>query len=868
MAIKKAVLFGAALLASAVIAAGAFAATDSYSWGNVRFEGGGFVDGIVPSRTQKDLVYIRTDVGGAYRWNATTEHWIPLMDWITEQDRGLYGTQALALDPNDPARLYILAGTSYFSNGKTMILRSDDYGATFDTVNVTSQFTAHGNGLGRNSGEKLAVDPQNGAVIFCGTSTSGLFRSADSGKTWTLVEGTKALSGASLTNDVGIAYVLFDSTSGKASNGGTKNVYVGVGTSSVASLYKSTDGGATFAAVTGAPSYMAMRGVIRGDTLYGTYSNGSGPYSQNGGQVWKYILSTGAWTNITPRIDSSGVDLGYYASGHEGYGYAFNGITVDPTNSKRLIVATLSCYGGANVWADGSNNAGDVFFLSEDGGSTWKVLNPWNGSQTVDANGDAWISGSSIHWAASVEFDPFDTKKVWSGSGNGVFRTDDVTAATPLWKFQSKGIEETVPMQVVSVPGGPLVTAMMDYDGATYDSSVTVSVPAHKHPIGTSNSLGYAALVGGFLRSGRVTDYSVSPSVTYDVLYYSADSGRTWTATDTSSLPGSAGTLAMSADGSTFLLRPSNVHNGTNASANSFYRSNDKGKTWTQSTGLSAQNGVMVADQVNPARFYILPDGYNPDFYASSDTGKTFAKVSNLNTACTDTQYGCYAASSGKLVAAPGKEGDLWLCLDAEQSWNASGYSSNGLAHSTDGGVTWTRMHTMDGCLSIGLGKAKDGADYYTLYMWGAANGGTRGIYRSTDKGSTWERINDDAHTYGGPANGGFVTGDMNVYGRVYMSTAGRGIVYGNIGALEEGVSARPVRPSYSAALAQAGLSLIITANSEARLVFFNVNGKMLRSQMIPGSTVVPLGSMHGAVFARLIAPDGKLLAQRRLMLP
>ena len=43
------------------------------------------------------------------------------------------------------------------------------------------------------------------------------------------------------------------------------------------------------------------------------------------------------------------------------------------------------------------------------------------------------------------------------------------------------------------------------------------------------------------------------------------------------------------------------------------------------------------------------------------------------------------------------------------------------------GGVTWTRMHTMDGCLSIGLGKAKDGADYYTLYMWGAANGGTRG---------------------------------------------------------------------------------------------------------------------------------------------
>jgi len=32
---------------------------------------------------------------------------------------------------------------------------------------------------------------------------------------------------------------------------------------------------------------------------------------------------------------------------------------------------------------------------------------------------------------------------------------------------------------------------------------------------------------------------------------------------------------------------------------------------------------------------------------------------------------------------------------------------------------------------------------------------------------------------YGGPANGQFVMGDMNTFGTVYMSTAGRGIAYG-----------------------------------------------------------------------------------------
>ena len=71
-------------------------ASTEYSWGNVIFEGGGFVDGIITSKTQEDLVYARTDVGGAYRFDKTSGKWIPLMDWISEQDRGLYGTEALA----------------------------------------------------------------------------------------------------------------------------------------------------------------------------------------------------------------------------------------------------------------------------------------------------------------------------------------------------------------------------------------------------------------------------------------------------------------------------------------------------------------------------------------------------------------------------------------------------------------------------------------------------------------------------------------------------------------------------------------------------------------------------------------------------
>ena len=59
---------------------------------------------------------------------------------------------------------------------------------------------------------------------------------------------------------------------------------------------------------------------------------------------------------------------------------------------------------------------------------------------------------------------------------------------------------------------------------------------------------------------------------------------------------------------------------------------------------------------------------------------------------------------------------------------------------------------------------------------------GVRGVHRSLDLGRSWQRINDDAHQYGGPGDGHFIVGDMNRFGVVYMSTAGRGIVYGRPG--------------------------------------------------------------------------------------
>jgi hypothetical protein len=54
---------------------------------------------------------------------------------------------------------------------------------------------------------------------------------------------------------------------------------------------------------------------------------------------------------------------------------------------------------------------------------------------------------------------------------------------------------------------------------------------------------------------------------------------------------------------------------------------------------------------------------------------------------------------------------------------------------------------------------------------------GVDGIFRSDDSGASWVRINDDRHQFASTNEA--IAGDPRVYGRVYLSTNGLGIPYG-----------------------------------------------------------------------------------------
>lgn len=84
-------------------------------------------------------------------------------------------------------------------------------------------------------------------------------------------------------------------------------------------------------------------------------------------------------------------------------------------------------------------------------------------------------------------------------------------------------------------------------------------------------------------------------------------------------------------------------------------------------------------------------------------------------------------------------------------------------------------MPAVASALAIGAGAPPPGGRYPALYLIGDLQPGVQAIFRSDDGGRYWQRINDTRHQYGSQQ---VITGDPRIYGRVYLGTNGRGVLY------------------------------------------------------------------------------------------
>ncbi|WP_020522188.1 WD40/YVTN/BNR-like repeat-containing protein [Catelliglobosispora koreensis] len=739
------------LTAAGAVTAGALSAPASasaprgYAWSNVEIVGGGFVPGIVFNQAEPNLIYARTDIGGAYRWHEPAGRWIPLLDWIGWEQWGWTGVASLATDAVDPDRVYVAVGTytNDWDPNNGAILRSRDRGRTWKITPLP--FKLGGNMPGRGQGERLAIDPNRNEILYLGApSGHGLWRSTDRGETWSKVDsfpnpGTYRADPndtSGYSSDLqGVVWVLFDPRTGSRRRK-TQTIYAGVADKDNP-LYRSTDGGLTWSAVPGSPAgFVPHKGVLDhvNGYLYLATSDTGGPYDGGSGQVWRLETATGAWANITPENGSWG----------------YSGLTIDRQNPGTLMVATQIAW-----WPD------VVFFRSTDHGATWTRAWDWGAYPNrvkrydLDISDSPWLTWNAtpplpeeapkLGWMTeSLEIDPFNSNRLLYGTGATIYGTRNLTDwdanATVHFAVTARGLEETAILDLISPPvGAHLLSAVGDVGGFVHHDFANPGLMYANPTTGSTKSLDFA---------GQAPSVIVRVGNGEGRFGISRDSGATWTpaATQPSGIT-DAGRIAVNANGTRVVWSP----DGAAVSL-----STDDGATWTSCSGVPL-GAAVESDRFDPNVFYAFQAGV---FYKSSDGGASFASTGAT---------GLPVEGDVRFKAAPTAAGDLWL---------AGGKGTvYGLWHSVDFGKTFTRVRPLTEADNVGFGKPAPGRSYPAIYSSAKAFG-KRGIFRSDDAGSTWERINDDKHQYAW--TGAAITGDPRVYGRVYVATNGRGIIMGS----------------------------------------------------------------------------------------
>ena len=773
---------GAVKTVTPIQASAADSIEDSMNWDTLNIGGGGFVSGII---TGDDQMYARTDVGGAYRYDYDQKRWVQLLGFLNEADRGFLSVDAMCIDPNDDDTLYLLCGCAYFSDARTVIFRSHDAGETFEEIDVTSMIQVHGNGYGRQTGEAIAVDPDNPNIIYCGgdatAGDSALIMSEDGGDTWSPVMGydklglfeysikwptwtdhmARSVADDEYLNVNGIATIKI--TDGK--------VYVGTSVKGKANLHVADVGSDDFQPLSEELPTEQMPSRINLDAdgnLLITYINGL-MFDRGTGYAFKYNPKTNELKDITPTegivTNTKKLNVGYGA------------VASDPKDANKLVATTCAQWYSqawtADAWERNAIAWGDRFFKSEDGGETWTEITPgntayWDGpllANYLQDGGHSWIRDKAIHWSGCIALDPRNSDQFWVVSGNGVFTCEDTWAECPTIRFAADGIEEVVSLDFISRPGKDPVSVIGDYDGFYHnaDGTATQLTPSMNKLTSTTAS------TAGIAYCPANPDVMVRLSEGSALGYYTTD-GTTWQELPNIPCSGAKAAINQLEDGTYRILV---------SSSGKIAYTDDFGKTWnTASTSDSLSSTIwMCVDEKNPQYVYAYGYYYNQYYFyskpkaditdaryilmVSDDYGKTFK---NNQTVCQ------YDQCDGAYRIAYLDEGTFAI---------AAGYYGAYLV--TDYGKTITKMDNVSYCKTMGYGAAQKDGDPYTLYMYGKpADSDPEGVYRSTDCGKSWILINQN-HLYGGTGNGNYLVGDMNTFGTVYMSTVGCGIVVGKV---------------------------------------------------------------------------------------
>ena len=616
--------------------------TLAYTWRNVNLAGQGFITNVIQNPLD-GMLYCVTDVGGAYRYEPESKMWIQLFDWLDSKHQGYENVCGVGFDPVDENVIYMACFTE--------LLKSNDKGKTWSKANLRKNWSA--GTKQRYSGENIIIDPNNRDVIYVGTDFDGLWKSEDRAENWTKVD-TVPYSAVN-PDEVGVRTLWFDEKS-EVVNGKTSVIYAG---SNGHGLYKSDNGGESFAPVPGSPKYIRRWENYKGGWLVTTDEG-------------LFIFKDDKWENISPSIANT---TDYCA------------VTVHPNNSNVMVICTEP-FTPTTAWGA---------FFTVDGGKKWMRVP------------DTKLPYGS--WWSDCIFDPYEPEDLIYMTGAGAFKLCNIFEGdeNKVYSEQfSYGIEELCMNTLLTLPKKEenqpiLLEGYMDYGGAWHGEDYTLPHTVQQNAYAEGLGMDYCASDPSIVVKGSTMGTS-DESAGY--ISISTDYGRTFKLSPAWKQEYNPQNLAVSA---------TKQENGKpviivfTSYTNKLFRSADLGESWEELdvpdfwTGKEPTNfwarsmQVVCADRVKGNVFYLRD---NQNFLSSDDFGKTWKIMSKMSgdvTWAMETMYG--------------SPGEVWAC------------HKGSLKYTRDGGKSWQSVPGFGASYGVTFGKNKSTEAYPCIYTFAEYNG-------------------------------------------------------------------------------------------------------------------------------------------------